>query len=68
MTKELRIHDMAPGKCRLWNPNPKIVARSGKRIERMQQGYRYHLTNRGGRVHHFTVGVPISDGDWDLNA
>jgi hypothetical protein len=38
----------------------------GDDAERMRQGYRYHLTERGGMVHHFMVSDPIPDGDWDL--
>ncbi len=33
----------------------------------MHQGYRYHLTDRSGVVHHLMAGDPIPDGDWDLD-
>lgn len=38
----------------------------GADAERMRQGYRYHLTDRAGVVHHLMAGAPIPDGDWDL--
>lgn len=37
----------------------------GEDAERMRQGYRYHLTDRTGRVHHLIAGDPIPEGDWD---
>jgi hypothetical protein len=39
----------------------------GEDAERMRQGYRYHLTDRSGVVHHLMAGDPIPDGDWDLD-
>ena len=39
----------------------------GVDAERMRQGYRYHLTDRAGTVHHMMAGDPIPEGDWDLD-
>lgn len=38
----------------------------GEDAERMRQGYRYHLTDKAGVVHHLMVRDPLPDGDWDL--
>ncbi len=47
-----------------WEPFEQAL---GKDAERMHQGYRYHLTDRTGVVHHLTAGDSIPDGDWDLD-
>jgi hypothetical protein len=39
----------------------------GEAADRMRQGYRYHLTDVRGVVHHLIAGDPIPDGDWDLD-
>ncbi len=40
----------------------------GEDAERMRQGFRYHLTDNTGVVHHFIAQSSIPEGDWDTDA
>lgn len=44
-----------------WEPVDQSL---GEDAEKMRQGYRYHLTDRQGQVHHFVADAAISEGDW----
>lgn len=48
-----------------WEPFDQAL---GEDAGRMRQGYRYHLTDCAGIVHHLIAGDSIPEGDWETNA
>lgn len=48
-----------------WEPFDQAL---GEDAEWMRQGYRYHVTDRAGVVHHLIAGSPIPESDWETHA